>query len=252
MPPAWIIFSDLDGTLLDAHTYRPDAAQAALRRVQVAHIPVILCSAKTAAEQAPICAVLDIKDPYIVENGSAIVFENGQRHELGLKAADIIARLDQIRRETPLDFVGFHEMSTADVAAITGLSPAAARLAQQRDYSATICTPFSAAALAQFRDACQRHGLHAPSGGRFYTVTGRGADKGAAVRWLLQYLGASAAHSVGIGDSPNDTPLLLAVARPYLVQRPDQTWHDLPVAGLVRVPKVGPHGWAWAIDHLLG
>jgi len=245
----FVIFTDLDGTLLDANTYSPDAAKIALARVQALGWPIIFCSAKTAAEQAPIRAALNVTDTYIVENGSAIYFQDEEPLVLGLRAAEIHARLARIRTSLGLAFRGFHEASTAEVAAVTGLSLAAARLAQQREFSATIFTPFTPEDLARFIDACAAEGLRAPSGGRFYTVTGQGADKGVAVRQVMRRY--SGYISVGIGDSPNDAPLLRAVQRPYLVQRPDGTWHDLDVPHMVRVSAIGPIGWSQVITELL-
>ena len=48
-PPA-LIFSDLDGTLLDHDSYTFGAAQCALRAVRERSIPLILATSKTLAE----------------------------------------------------------------------------------------------------------------------------------------------------------------------------------------------------------
>jgi phosphoglycolate phosphatase-like HAD superfamily hydrolase len=45
-----IVFSDLDGTLLDHETYLFDAAQPALNALKARDIPLILASSKTRAE----------------------------------------------------------------------------------------------------------------------------------------------------------------------------------------------------------
>lgn len=262
-----MIFTDLDGTLLEANAYLPTlerlaGARVAVARVQAAGIPIIFCSAKTTAEQAPLRRDLGIHDPYIVENGSALVFDDGSRDVLGLPADDIQRRLSAIRDQSGLDFRGFHEVSTATVAAVTGLSLDAARQAQQRDYSATVFTRFAPMELARFQALCHQHGLHAPSGGHFFTVTSHTADKGAAVRRMIDHYTAHdpsarpAVTTIGIGDSPNDTPLLQAVDRAYIVQRPDGSWYDLDTAsGLrgpaIRVPAIGPAGWSWVVDYEL-
>ena len=49
-----LIFTDLDGTLLDIHTYDWQPAAAWLERLQDKQVPVILCSSKTAAEMLDI------------------------------------------------------------------------------------------------------------------------------------------------------------------------------------------------------
>ena len=48
--PHLIIFSDLDGTLLDHDDYRWQAADPALARLRAANIPLVLNSSKTVPE----------------------------------------------------------------------------------------------------------------------------------------------------------------------------------------------------------
>ena len=45
--------------------------------------------------------------------------------------------------------------------------------------------------------------------------------------------------------------MLAAVDVPMLVQRPDETWADLDLGGLVRIEGVGPRGWCSAADRVL-
>lgn len=45
-----LVFSDLDGTLLDSHSYDWQPAAPWLSRLREANVPVILCSSKTSAE----------------------------------------------------------------------------------------------------------------------------------------------------------------------------------------------------------
>lgn len=42
-----LVFSDLDGTLLDSHSYDWQPAAPWLSRLREANVPVILCSSKT-------------------------------------------------------------------------------------------------------------------------------------------------------------------------------------------------------------
>ena len=45
-----IVFTDLDGTLLDHHTYDYSPALPALAKLQEKQIPLVFCTSKTAAE----------------------------------------------------------------------------------------------------------------------------------------------------------------------------------------------------------
>ena len=67
-----LIFSDLDGTLLDHYSYQSTAAQPTLKQLHDAKIPVILNTSKTLAELNIIRAELELETPFIIENGAAI------------------------------------------------------------------------------------------------------------------------------------------------------------------------------------
>lgn len=249
-----LLFTDLDGTLLDAKTYSPEAARAALSRLQAAGIPVIFCSAKTRAEQEPIRTELNVADPFIVENGSAVIFPDGRRQVLGVPAAQIHDLLAEIRQESGLEFQGFRDLTVEEVSTLTGLSIEAAALARTRDYSETIVTQFDPHTLALFQALCATRGLKCPSGGKFYTITGANADKGGAVAWLGQeYRKQHGAGllTIGIGDSPNDAPMLAAVDEAYLVQRPEGIWREVDVPGVVRLPAIGPAGFTAMVERVL-
>lgn len=71
-----IIFTDLDGTLLDEN-YSYDYAIPTIRELKRMNIPIIFCSAKTRAEQEIFRARMGINDPFIVEDGSAIYIPRG-------------------------------------------------------------------------------------------------------------------------------------------------------------------------------
>lgn len=247
-----ILFSDLDGTLLDAHTYSPDAAREALSRL--ADIPVIFCSAKTRAEQLPIREDLGIFHPFIVENGSAIFDAEGQNPVvLGVQAAVIHEHLNEIRGALGIELTGFADMTVEGVAELTGLNLAGAERAKTREFSETIVTQLDPPQRERFQAACAQRGLKCPSGGRFMTITGTGADKGQAVTHLTSEYRkrTDQLETIAIGDSPNDTPMFAAVDRAFLVQRPEGHWHDIEVPTLYRLPAPGPLGFAQMVDTLL-
>ena len=70
--PAAIVFTDLDATLLDHHTYSWQPAQPALKWLAKHNIPVILTSSKTLAEMQQISDELSLRYPLVVENGAAV------------------------------------------------------------------------------------------------------------------------------------------------------------------------------------
>lgn len=255
----YVVFSDIDGTLIDFQTYAVDEVATAVAQLIAAHIPLILCSSKTRAEQQYYRDLLHIADPFIVENGSAIfvpqryfpwaaggrLLDGYEVLELGIDVTHIRAALAAVRAATGITFQTYADLSVAEVSQITGLDRVAAARAQQREYSATIVTPLTPPMLQTLRAALAAYGLMLVSGGKFHTVTSAQSDKGTAVTRLTQLFQRHFGDvtTIGLGDSANDAPLLAAVDRPYLVQKPGGIWQDMGDLAVNRVTAVGPAGW---------
>ena len=72
-----VIFTDLDGTLLDAADYSYAEAQPALGQVAESGTPLVLCSSKTRAELEVYRKRLANAHPFISENGGGIFIPIG-------------------------------------------------------------------------------------------------------------------------------------------------------------------------------
>jgi len=133
--PKLVVFTDLDGTLLDPVTYSYERALPFIERLQQMSIPIVFCSHKTRAEQEVYRQELGISDPFIVENGGAIFIPQGyfpfgfdydkarggyQIIELGMSYAEIRRILGKIRAEVGINFRGFGDMSAQEVAKDAG------------------------------------------------------------------------------------------------------------------------------------
>jgi len=70
----FLIFTDLDGTLLDHDTYGWEEALPALDLCRRLGVPVILVSSKTRAEMDVLQNRLGLSAPFISENGGGIFF----------------------------------------------------------------------------------------------------------------------------------------------------------------------------------
>jgi len=53
-------------------------------------------------------------------------------------------------------------------------------------------------------------------------------------------------------DSGNDMPMLAAVDRPVLVQKPGGFWQEMALTNLYRVEGIGPQGWVKVVAELTG
>lgn len=253
-----VVFSDLDGTLLDLDTYSCEEARPAVELLRSRGIPLVLCSSKTRAEIEHHRRELALDDPFIVENGSAVLIpgrEGCSVIELGLPVGEIRRRLAGVRAELGLELRGYADLPLSEIRRLTGLDEEAARRASLREYSETLLQEsFTPEGLARLQAALAARGLSGEAGSRFVTVTGRGAGKGRATRLLVELIRRQSPSliSVGLGDGPNDGPMLAAVDLPCLVQKPSGAWAGIDVPRLARVEGPGPTGFRKVIEEIFG
>ena len=258
-----VVFTDLDGTLLDSETYSFAAASEALRELALRKVPLVLCTSKTRAELAPLRRRLRNGHPYIVENGGGIVIPAGyfgrgpgRRIDLGRPYSEIAAALDDLAEEAGVGVRGFHHLTARQVSAKTGLPLEDGRLAKKREYD----EPFSfvrggAKERARFVRLARRRGFDLARGGRFWHLFS-GSDKGAAVRRLMALYrrAAGRCRSAALGDAANDLPMLRAADRAVLLPAKDGRFdrallRRLP--GVARGRAPGPEGWNQAVLEIL-
>ncbi|MFN3211449.1 MAG: HAD-IIB family hydrolase, partial [Roseovarius sp.] len=242
-------FSDLDGTLLDHRTYSWQPAAQVLARLKAAGCGVILASSKTGVEIAPLRAAMGFPDwPAIVENGGGILEpgadgdgETGTYREL--RAA--IGRL-------PEGFTGFGDMTSDDIAGHTGLSTEDAARARKRQFSEPGLWTGTDAGRDAFVAAAGRAGLTAQQGGRFLTLSFGGTKADRMDTLIERY---APAHTVALGDAPNDVQMLQRAAFGVVVANPASPGIP-PLPGeetgkIRRTGAAGPEGWAGAVAALL-
>ncbi len=278
-----LLFTDLDGTLLDYHDYSAAAAAPALERCRRIGVPVIPATSKALEELVPIMDRLGLEGPGIVENGAAIfvpgdhpfaaglrqwAVEEGRplREEeggrvgviLGRPRTELIARLADLAARLDIRVRGLAEMPIAEVVVRTGLTESQARQAQARTFSEPFVVTGAEggeegrlALLAAFRAAAaEEGGMQFTLGDRFFHLQGE-HTKGDALRLVQQTApgaGEGGWRSVALGDSLNDREMLAAADEGVLVRRHDGTWAPIDdVAGLERTSGIGPAGWNEAV-----
>ena len=132
-----LVFSDLDGTLLD-DSYRWEAATPALDLLKSLGFPLVLSSSKTLDEMMELVGTLATNAPLIAENG-AIVASPPDKTLLpepdlpdtplpygiesnGLGRAEILAIAHELREREGYKFEGFSDWTVGQVVEHTGLS----------------------------------------------------------------------------------------------------------------------------------
>jgi mannosyl-3-phosphoglycerate phosphatase len=261
-----IIFTDLDGTLLNHHDYAFSEAEPALDRIKQSRTPLVIVTSKTRREVEPIRDAIGMNEPFIVENGGGIFFSAGYRgfdikNALKMEDYDLL-RLGltyvQVRRvfekwRPEFDAKGFGDMAANEIAALTGLSKEQAMRAKDREFTEPfILEPgqdFEAlAALAE------QAGMAVTRGGRFFHLMGKDQNKGRAVcmvRDIFQQHTGAKVITVGLGDSENDRSFLEQVDIPVLIPHPERGYLDMDRPGLLRAKEPGSRGWNDVMEGLL-
>lgn len=265
----FIIFTDLDGTLLHPSTYSHEAARPALALARDRGIPVVFCSSKTRLEILELRVEFRNSDPFIFENGGGIAIPEAgtDPHRGGVASREykVIALgrpYEELRKafidsrsRLGISVTGFGDLSPGEIGALTGLRPKQAALAGQREFDEPFFFGPNETRVEQFLRSIEDRGLRWTHGGRFYHLHGFN-DKGRAVRTLQKFLAADDSGptvSIGLGDSLNDLPMLLSVERPVLIQREDGSFDErIRLPNLQRSVGVGPEGWNSAVLGILG
>ena len=271
--PFFLIFTDLDGTLLDHDSYRWDEAAKALALCKKTHVPVIMVSSKTRAEMEVLGRKLSLKDPFISENGGGIFvpdetfrsFEDQPsggikdggfwKWTLGSPYLQLVKALHEIRVQLGWKLRGFSDMSVREISALTGLDLEASRLAARREFDEpfVILEP-KAPERGQLQSAAAEKGLTVTLGGRFHHLHGKN-DKGHAMKKVISWYkrNYNRVFTIALGDSPNDFPMLKGADFPVLI-RSSKAFSDLQleIPGLMVTGEMGPRGWSSAVLGILG
>ena len=269
--PMFIIYTDLDGTLLDEN-YSYEGAKEAVEELIKRGIPIVLCTSKTRKEVEVYRTQLGIKDPFISENGGAIFiesdyFEFDYRYDyelssgghklkviqLGTKYEKLRRKLKEVEEEGKGRFKirGFGDMSAEEIALDSGLSLKEAELSKMREYDEAF--KIIVGEKERIREKIEEKGLHFTIGTRYFHIIGAN-DKGKAVEILnaLYKKKYPDIKTVGLGDSLNDLSMLHSVDIPVLVAKPGGRHEDIEGDRRIRNEEgVGPIGWRNAIEDII-
>lgn len=265
-----VIFSDLDGTLLNHHDYRFDDAIATLNTLKQHHIPCVLNTSKTYAELALLNQQLALNAPFIIENGAAIYIPTTTKiyHDIanqqpdlpstehylikafGPSRHDILTLLQNYKQD--FNFTGFADMDAQALVKVTQLPLKNAELALQRDFTEPLLWQDSDKALDNFQGEMHQHGLQLQRGGRFIHIMGEKCDKAHAMQWLLkgyQTHYQQDVTSMALGDGGNDIGMISAADIGIVIRSPAHAPISIANKENVYTTKnYGPAGWAEAVN----
>lgn len=269
--PCLLIFSDLDGTLLDHETYKWEEAREALDLCRVHHVPVILVSSKTRAEIEVISRQIGLNSPFVSENGGGIFFpkevfpdppfgtvlaksDGYWKYSLGVPYHELVSALKDLGKILGWTIRGFSDMTVEEIADLTGLNHQEAQRASKREFDEPFVLPKDMNYdLHLLEKEAGKKDLRLSIGGRFHHLHGKN-DKGEAVDRIIAWYRKTNSHlvTIALGDSPNDFSMLERVEHPVLVRssRP-APWLSDRMPGLRMTQKMGPGGWNEAVLDIL-
>jgi mannosyl-3-phosphoglycerate phosphatase len=261
MQRRFVVYTDLDGTLLDHHTYSFDKAVPALRLLESEGVPLVINSSKTRPEIERYRSLLGNTHPFVTENGGGIFIPESYFSrspgcdrksggycivELGAPREELKAVLKSVARESGIHLRCISDMSLQEIMEATSLDEESAAFVMERDYSEPFLIYGDESEVG--RKIIEK-GYDHTRGSRFHHILG-GNDKGKAVRILtgIYRSESPSIETLGIGDSLNDLAMLKEVDFPMLVQKKGGAYdEDCRLPNLTLAEGEGPAGFNSAI-----
>ena len=257
-----VIFTDLDGTLLDHDNYSFAHATPCLDLIRKKKIPLIFTSSKTAIEIEDLCAQTNIYHPYIAENGGLLAIPKNYFSSKTYSETKYVKKLiSKSRKDINIalqntninyKFKSLNDMTISEIMDVTGLDEKQAYYANQRECTEPIIWQDSNDQLKEFSRELDESDLQLLSGGRFHLVMGQ-HDKSTAMSLLLESYHMhfdKNTLSIALGDSPNDFKMLKAANYGIVIPNPSAPKQFLDNNGnLIYATTAGPQGWN---DTLIG
>jgi len=248
----FVIFTDLDGTLLEADGTLSPALEPVLDRLRAQGIPVVPVTSKTRVELLDWVARLDSGGTGAFENGAGLL--DGAAVEIlprAVPVVDLREALIEASRAAEMPLVTLSDMTDDEIAERTGLARPSISRARAREYDLPFL-PLGGELSPRFVNALSGGGhLRLSRGDRFFHLSGD-HGKEDAVRRILDRHGA-AATTIGLGDAPNDSGFLARMDVAVIIPRengPDASLRErVPLARVA--PEPAGAGWAAAVARLI-
>ena len=268
-----LIFTDLDGSLLDHDCYSFEPVIPILETLKSKQVPVIPITSKTFAEVEQLRGHLNNNHPFIIENGAAIAIPKdyflSMPEDCYKKSGFWVIsnsrsrqHWNQLLEENTQDFIGEFETFTQIVSTngikgiqdITGLGFEQAQLSNQRDFSEPVHWLGSQHRKQEFINKLSAAGATLLQGGRFLSV-GDKVDKGSALVQLTKHYqqqhSLSNIHTLAIGDSGNDINMLEYTDYSAIIKKHDGTHLNLKSKNVyAKSTKIAPLGWKEVITKI--
>jgi mannosyl-3-phosphoglycerate phosphatase len=265
-----LIFTDLDGTLLDEH-YSFQPARDALNYIQRNSIPLAIVSSKTREEIEHYRRLLNNHHPFVSENGGGIFipkhyfktnitiansYLTSEDHydviRLGARYAELREAIKILQSEG-FPVRGFGDMTSTEIATTMGLTLQEAVMAKKREFDEPFFYSGNEKNTKSLYESIDKKGLHVTKG-RINHLIGQ-SDKGRAVAILADLYRVIFGNvtTIGLGDSLNDLPMLEKMDIAIVIKKSDGIYEPslLNIPNIMRAEGIGPQGWNSILCKLL-
>ena len=255
-----LIFTDLDGSLLDKVTFKFDDVKDYLKKLISRGIIIVLNSSKTESE------LLDFNEQnyfdfsFISENGSSIHGLNKIHHNLPQKvfmgrSKDEIQKIynKNIGSDLKNKITYILDLKIEEQQKILGLPLDKISLATKRMHSIPIQFKGNEIEKNNFIKNINQIGLTAQSGGRIINIcdnTNKSKAMSKALRLIRKELGDEII-TIGVGDNENDVEMIKQTDYPCLVKNENFDSSLINIDNLIKSDEPSPKGWSDVIKTAL-
>ena len=270
-----LIFTDLDGTLLNFKTFDVAPILPFISKLKDAGIQIIPNSSKCHFEIKEIISKINLLSPYITENGAAIYIpknlflkqprgstEQGKNWvlKLGIEKDIINQKIRQNSFKKYMKFILFlRNMTKLQKSYYTGLKPESLDRTDEREFSEPLIWMGSNTELDNFKKALNEEGLSIIHGARLLHLTGLNT-KGEAMKILSDYYSeidyfdnqeTNEIKVISCGGSKNDLSMLEISDYAVVIRLPDMRPIDLKRKDNVfNSRKIAPLGWQETLEEM--
>ncbi len=246
MSQEYVVFTDLDGSLLNHEDYSFDEAKPMLDFIKKNDIPLIFNTSKTKKECEILQELMGISAPFIVENGACVYYPDGDCELLGMEHCQIKSFVDSVALEFRI--LHFSAMSIEEIMEYTLFTYEQAQHAKNRDFSEPFLI-YDERRLTELEVIAEKKGMKILKGGRFYHCVGINQDKGEAVKKAQKHYPGRV--TIGLGDNYNDVAMLRVVNTAVLIPHHKGKYIDFEIKNLIKAPYKGSLGWNSALKDIL-
>ena len=247
-----LIFTDLDGSLLDRDTFKFDEIKHYLKKLLSKGIFIIPNTSKTEKEILEFNNELGSNLPYISENGAAIngldLLNSNLPKELVL-SRDKNNLINIFKKSVPEDLQNkcnwLSEMDKKKQSLIFGLKDEKLKMALDRKYTIPFIFEGNKNEKNKIFKIVKNNGLVLQEGGRVINLTDK-VNKAKALQVFVRFFKKNnkKVKTIAVGDNYNDLDMLKTSDFPCLVFNDKFTLDKIPINNLITTNKPSPQGWA--------